>query len=113
MTIDAQKFDLYRSQRTGAQSRQKIRHQKRARSALYRSGTGQGLSQYPTASGNARVPIWTARDYGARNAQDAVGDTMKRGRIIIHGLCGDTVGYAMRGGEIYIKGNTGYAPACI
>ena len=42
------------------------------------------------------------------NAQDAVGNTMNKGKIIIHGNAGDTVGYAMRGGEIYIKGHAGY-----
>ena len=33
---------------------------------------------------------------------------MNDGEIIVHGHAGDTVGYAMRGGEIYVKGNTGY-----
>jgi glutamate synthase domain-containing protein 3 len=33
---------------------------------------------------------------------------MNAGRIVIHGNTGDAVGYAMRGGEIYIKGNAGY-----
>ena len=37
------------------------------------------------------------------NAQDAIGNTMNKGRIIVHGSCGDTAGYAMRGGEIFIK----------
>ncbi|MBQ7595916.1 MAG: glutamate synthase, partial [Clostridia bacterium] len=42
------------------------------------------------------------------NAQDAVGDTMNEGKIIIHGSIGDAAGYAMRGGKIYVKGNAGY-----
>ena len=41
-------------------------------------------------------------------AQDAVGDTMNDGRIVVHGNIGDAAGYAMRGGEIYVKGNAGY-----
>ena len=42
------------------------------------------------------------------NAQDAIGNTMNKGRIIVHGSCGDTTGYAMRGGEIFIKDSVGY-----
>ena len=42
------------------------------------------------------------------NAQDAVGDTMNDGTIVIHGNVGDAVGYAMRGGHIYVRGNAGY-----
>ena len=42
------------------------------------------------------------------DAQDAVGDTMNAGRIIVHGSIGDAAGYAMRGGELYIEGNAGY-----
>ena len=33
---------------------------------------------------------------------------MNDGKIIVHGSIGDTAGYAMRGGEIYVKGNAGY-----
>lgn len=33
---------------------------------------------------------------------------MNAGRIVVHGNIGDTAGYAMRGGEIYVKGNAGY-----
>ncbi len=42
------------------------------------------------------------------NAQDAVGDTMNAGRIIVRGSIGDAAGYAMRGGELYVQGNAGY-----
>ena len=42
------------------------------------------------------------------NAQDAIGNTMNKGRIIVHGSCGDTTGYAMRGGEIFVKDSVGY-----
>ena len=42
------------------------------------------------------------------NAQDAVGDTMNEGRIVIHGSVGDACGYAMRGGRIYIRDCAGY-----
>ena len=33
---------------------------------------------------------------------------MNAGKIVIHGNVGDTVGYAMRGGEIYVQGDAGY-----
>ena len=42
------------------------------------------------------------------NAQDATGDTMNAGEIIIHGSSGDATGYAMRGGMILVEGNVGY-----
>jgi glutamate synthase domain-containing protein 3 len=42
------------------------------------------------------------------SAQDAVGDTMNAGSIIVHGNIGDAAGYAMRGGKIYVRGNAGY-----
>lgn len=42
------------------------------------------------------------------NAQDATGDTMNAGTLIVHGSCGDATGYAMRGGTILVKGNVGY-----
>jgi glutamate synthase domain-containing protein 3 len=33
---------------------------------------------------------------------------MNSGRIVIHGMAGDLVGYAMRGGRIFIRGDVGY-----
>lgn len=42
------------------------------------------------------------------NAQEAVGDTMNEGDIIIHGNVGDACGYGMRGGRIFIEGDCGY-----
>lgn len=42
------------------------------------------------------------------NGQDAIGNTMNDGNIIIHGHAGDVVGYGMRGGCMYIKGHVGY-----
>ena len=42
------------------------------------------------------------------NAQEATGDTMNAGEIIIHGSVGDAAGYAMRGGSIYIEKDAGY-----
>ena len=42
------------------------------------------------------------------SAQDAVGDTMNEGQIVVHGNIGDAAGYAMRGGRIYVRGNAGY-----
>ena len=42
------------------------------------------------------------------NAQDATGDTMNSGEIIVHGSSGDATGYAMRGGSIYIERDAGY-----
>ncbi|QSZ28102.1 hypothetical protein ACETAC_04420 [Aceticella autotrophica] len=42
------------------------------------------------------------------NGQDAIGNTMNDGNIIIHGHAGDVIGYGMRGGSMYIKDNVGY-----
>ena len=33
---------------------------------------------------------------------------MNAGRIVVNGSAGDAAGYAMRGGEIYIRDNAGY-----
>jgi glutamate synthase domain-containing protein 3 len=33
---------------------------------------------------------------------------MNDGCIIVHGSAGDATGYSMRGGKIYVRGNTGY-----
>lgn len=42
------------------------------------------------------------------DAEDATGDTMNDGIVIIHGSVGDACGYAMRGGKIYIRDKAGY-----
>ncbi len=42
------------------------------------------------------------------NAQDAVGNTMNDGQVIIHGLAGDVIGYGMRGGMVFIRDDVGY-----
>ncbi len=42
------------------------------------------------------------------NAQDGVGNTMDEGTIVVDGLAGDVIGYAMRGGRIYIRTDVGY-----
>jgi len=42
------------------------------------------------------------------NVQNAVGNTMNSGRVIVHGSAGDVLGHSMRGGEIWIRGNAGY-----
>ena len=42
------------------------------------------------------------------NAQDGVGNTMDEGRIVIDGMGGDVIGYAMRGGRIFVRSDVGY-----
>jgi glutamate synthase (NADPH) GltB3 subunit (EC 1.4.1.13) len=42
------------------------------------------------------------------NVQDGVGNTMDDGKIVVDGMGGDVVGYAMRGGKIYIRTDVGY-----
>ena len=63
---------------------------------------GAGLEE-----GNLSITGTPGNALGAK-AQDAVGDTMNAGRIVIHGSIGDAAGYAMRGGELYVEGNAGY-----
>jgi glutamate synthase domain-containing protein 3 len=48
----------------------------------------------------------TLRVFG--NAQNAAGNTMSSGLIIIHGAAGDIVGHSMRGGQIWVQGSAGY-----
>ncbi len=33
---------------------------------------------------------------------------MNAGKIVVHGHAGDVLGYAMRGGKLFIKGDVGY-----
>ena len=33
---------------------------------------------------------------------------MNAGEIVVHGNAGDALGYAMRGGAIYVRGDAGY-----
>ncbi len=49
-----------------------------------------------------------SRIYVKNDCQDATGDTMNEGEIIICGNCGDTAGYSMRGGKLFIKESAGY-----
>jgi glutamate synthase domain-containing protein 3 len=42
------------------------------------------------------------------NVQDGVANTMNAGEIVIHGHTGDTLGYAMRGGRIFVRDFAGY-----
>ncbi len=42
------------------------------------------------------------------NAEDAIGNTMNEGKIVIHGDAGDIIGYGMRGGRIHVLGDVGY-----
>jgi len=44
----------------------------------------------------------------AGNAQDATANTMNDGRLVIHGSAGDVLGYAMRGGEVFVRDDVGY-----
>ena len=39
------------------------------------------------------------------NCQDAVGNTMNGGEIVIHGHAGDAMGYGMRDGQIFVETN--------
>lgn len=55
---------------------------------------GAALSAYLN---NANITVYA-------NAQNAAGDTMNEGKILIHG----NIGYAMCGGKIYVQGNAGY-----
>ena len=48
----------------------------------------------------------TVRVFG--NGQDAAGNTMNDGRVIIHGHAGDALGYGMRGGDLFVRGDAGY-----
>ena len=42
------------------------------------------------------------------NIQDAAANTMNSGLIVVHGRAGDTLGYGMRGGEVFIRDDVGY-----
>lgn len=44
------------------------------------------------------------------NAQDQVGQIMKRGKLVIHGDVGQTFMYGAKGGEVYVLGNAAGRP---
>ena len=44
----------------------------------------------------------------SENVQDGVANTMNEGLIVVPGHAGDVLGYAMRGGRVYVRGNAGY-----
>lgn len=44
------------------------------------------------------------------NAQDQLGQIMKRGKFVVHGDVGQTFMYGAKGGEVYIRGNAAGRP---
>ena len=73
------------------------------------AGAGEGMYSIDQVPGNALGAYLDGATVEAFcNAQDATGDTMNDGEIIIHGSSGDATGYAMRGGSIYIQRDAGY-----
>ncbi len=42
------------------------------------------------------------------NVQDGVANTMDNGLVVVEGLAGDVLGYGMRGGKVFVKGDVGY-----
>ena len=50
----------------------------------------------------------TIRIHG--NAQDQLGQIMKRGKLVVHGDVGQTFMYGAKGGEVYIMGNAAGRP---
>ena len=42
------------------------------------------------------------------NVQDGVGNTMDAGKVVIGGMAGDVLGYAMRGGKLFVRHDVGY-----
>ena len=44
------------------------------------------------------------------NAQDQVGQIIKRGKLVIHGDVGQTFMYGAKGGEVYVLGNAAGRP---
>lgn len=43
-----------------------------------------------------------------RNVQDGTGNTMNSGQVVVHGNAGDVLGYGLRGGRVFIRGDVGY-----
>ena len=42
------------------------------------------------------------------NVQDGTANTMNSGLVVVHGSAGDILGYAMRGGEVFVRDHVGY-----
>jgi glutamate synthase domain-containing protein 1/glutamate synthase domain-containing protein 3 len=81
--------------------------------------TGNGLSKN---SDGVRIDVYdSSGDYLASgidgleiyvhgNAQDQVGQIMKRGKLVIYGDVGQTFMYGAKGGEVYVMGNAAGRP---
>jgi glutamate synthase domain-containing protein 1/glutamate synthase domain-containing protein 3 len=81
--------------------------------------TGCGLSQ---SSDGVRIDVYdSSGDYLASgidgleiyvhgNAQDQIGQIMKRGKLVIYGDVGQTFMYGAKGGEVYVMGNAAGRP---
>jgi glutamate synthase domain-containing protein 1/glutamate synthase domain-containing protein 3 len=81
--------------------------------------TGCGLS---SGSGEVRIDVYdSSGDYLASgidgleirvhgNAQDQIGQIMKRGKLVIYGDVGQTFMYGAKGGEVYVMGNAAGRP---
>ncbi len=81
--------------------------------------TGCGLSN---RSDSVRIDVYdSSGDYLASgidgleifvhgNAQDQIGQIMKRGKMVIYGDVGQTLMYGAKGGEVYIMGNAAGRP---
>lgn len=81
--------------------------------------TGCGLSK---DTDNVRIDVYdSSGDYLASgidgleihvhgNAQDQVGQILKRGKLVIHGDVGQTFMYGAKGGEVYVMGNAAGRP---
>jgi glutamate synthase domain-containing protein 3 len=81
--------------------------------------TGCGLSQN---SDGVRIDVYdSSGDYLASgidgleirvhgNAQDQLGQIMKRGKLVIYGDVGQTFMYGAKGGEVYVMGNAAGRP---
>ncbi len=81
--------------------------------------TGCGLS---SQSDKVRIDVYdSSGDYAASgidgleihihgNAQDQLGQIMKRGKLVIYGDVGQTFMYGAKGGEVYVMGNAAGRP---
>jgi glutamate synthase domain-containing protein 1/glutamate synthase domain-containing protein 3 len=77
---------------------------------LNRNSDGVRLDIYDSSGDYLASGIDGLEIYVHGNAQDQVGQIMKRGKLVIYGDVGQTFMYGAKGGEVYVMGNAAGRP---
>jgi glutamate synthase domain-containing protein 3 len=77
---------------------------------LAENSDGVRIDVYDSSGDYLASGIDGAEFYAHGNAQDQVGQIMKRGKLVIYGDVGQTFMYGAKGGDVYVMGNAAGRP---